>query len=128
MLKGVSVEDHAARKPHSALAEQLRALRAGLSLWPDRPRIIAVTAARPKEGKTTVTRALARLAAMNGEHVIVLDCDIRHPSYSAPTRSRAWWTICASSATLAEVIRKDTATGVDSIAERRTARRMRSGC
>ena len=63
-LRGVTVEDYAARKPRSALAEQLRALRAGLSLRPDRPRIIAVTAAHPKEGKTTVTRALGRLAAM----------------------------------------------------------------
>ncbi len=40
------------RKPLSAFAEQLRALRAGLSLWPDRPRIIAMTAARPAEGKS----------------------------------------------------------------------------
>ena len=79
-LRGITVEDYAARKPRSALAEQLRALRAGLSLWPGRPRIIAVTAAHPQEGKTTVTKALGRLAAMNGERVIMVDCDIRHPS------------------------------------------------
>ena len=78
-LNGLSVADYAARKPHSALAEQLRALRAGLSLWPDRPRIVAVTAARQKEGKTTITQALGRLAAMNGERVMALDCDVRQP-------------------------------------------------
>ena len=39
-LRGSTVEDYAARKPRPALAEQLRALRAGLSLWPDRPHIM----------------------------------------------------------------------------------------
>jgi polysaccharide biosynthesis transport protein len=117
VLKGIAIEDHAARKPHSPLAEQLRALRAGLSLWPDRPRIIAVTAARPKEGKTTVTRALGRLAAMNGEHVIVLDCDIRHPSFRGHTEQPPGLVDCLRErASLTEVIRKDTATGMDSIA------------
>ncbi len=115
-LKGASIEEHAARKPHSALAEQLRALRAGLSLWPDRPRIIAVTAARPKEGKTTVTRALGRLAAMNGEHVIVLDCDIRHPSFSGHAEHPPGLVdYLRGQTSVAEVIRKDPVTGMDCI-------------
>jgi succinoglycan biosynthesis transport protein ExoP len=76
-LKQMSIDEYAARKPLSPLAEQLRSLRAGLSLSPDRPHIVAITAALPAEGKTTVTLALGRLAAMNGERVIVLDCDIR---------------------------------------------------
>ncbi len=112
-LKGVEIEDYAARKPHSALAEQLRSLRAGLSLAPDRPRIVAVTAAREKEGKTTVTRALGRLAAMNGERVVALDCDLRHP-----------WSVQSEvglvdylqgRASLNQVIRRDTATGLTQI-------------
>jgi polysaccharide biosynthesis transport protein len=115
-LKGITVEDYAARKPHSVLAEQLRALRAGLSLWPDRPRIIAVTAARPMEGKTTVTRALARLAAMNGERVIVLDCDIRHPSHLGHGDLPPGLVDCLRErASLAEIIRKDALTGTDAI-------------
>ncbi len=81
-LGHLSIDEYAARKPLSPLAEQLRSLRAGLSLRDDRPRIIAITAALPAEGKTTVTLALGRLAAMNGEHVIVLDCDIRQPSFA----------------------------------------------
>ncbi|HEY2617759.1 MAG TPA: AAA family ATPase [Acetobacteraceae bacterium] len=115
-LNGASIEDHAARKPHSALAEQLRALRAGLSLWPDRPRIIAVTAARPKEGKTTVTRALGRLAAMNGEHVIVLDCDIRHPSFNGHAgHPPGLVDYLRGQTSVAEAIRKDPTTGMDCI-------------
>ena len=84
-LGRMSIDEYAARKPLSPLAEQLRALRAGLSLRADRPRIIAVTAALPAEGKTTVTLALGRLAAMNGERVIVVDCDIRESSLSRLT-------------------------------------------
>jgi capsular exopolysaccharide synthesis family protein len=114
-LKGASVEDHAAHRPHSALAEQLRALRAGLSLWPDRPHVIAVTAARSAEGKTTVTRALARLAAMNGERVIVLDCDIRAASFRGHPGQPGLVDCLRERATLIDVIRKDAATGVDSI-------------
>jgi capsular exopolysaccharide synthesis family protein len=113
LLRGADVEDFAARKPVSALAEQLRALRAGLSLSPDRPRSIAVTAARPKEGKTTVTLALGRLAAMNGERVIVIDCDIRHPSPGASTPGLV--DCLRERAALAETIRRNPSTGMDFI-------------
>jgi polysaccharide biosynthesis transport protein len=79
-LGQMSIDEYAARTPLSPLAEQLRSLWARLSLSPDRPHIVAVTAALPAEGKTTVTLALGRLAAMNGERVIVLDCDMRQSS------------------------------------------------
>ena len=42
--------------------------------------MIAITAARPAEGKTTVALSLGRIAAMAGERVVVVDCDIRQPS------------------------------------------------
>ncbi len=83
------IQDYVAHKPLSPFAEQLRALRAGLWLGTGagsagqgallRPRVIAVTAARPAEGKTTVALALGREAAMAGERVAVVDCDIREP-------------------------------------------------
>jgi capsular exopolysaccharide synthesis family protein len=117
-LGDLSIEEYAARKPHSPFAEQLRALRAGLSLRPDRPCIIAITAARPKEGKTTVTRALGRLAAMNGERVIVLDCDIRQSmlSRSAHADAPPGLVDCLQErVALADVIHKDTASGMHSI-------------
>ncbi len=80
-LGTLRIDEYAARNPRSLFTEQLRALRAGLWLWPDRPRTIAITAARQAEGKTTVALALGRLAAMNGERVVVIDCDIRKPSF-----------------------------------------------
>jgi succinoglycan biosynthesis transport protein ExoP len=81
VLGRMRVEDYVAHKPLSPFAEQLRALRAGL--WPgrSRPKIIAITAARPAEGKTTVAVALGRSAAMAGERVVVVDCDIRQPAF-----------------------------------------------
>ena len=88
----------------------------GCRCRPDRPRIVAVTAARSEEGKTTVTHALARLAAMNGERVIVLDCDIRASFVTGRADSQGLVDCLRERATLAEVIRKDPATGVDFIA------------
>ena len=118
MLGGLSVEDYAIRKPRSAFAEQLRALRAGLWLRPSRPRIIAVTAARPAEGKTATALALGRLAAMNGERVIVLDCDIRKPAIGRlmeDTAGPGLFDWLMEQIPLADVIRKDVPTGMDYI-------------
>jgi capsular exopolysaccharide synthesis family protein len=118
VLGGMTIEEYAARKPLSPFAEQLRALRAGLSLSPDRPRIIAITAARPREGKTTVTSALGQLAAMNGEKVIVVNCDIRQSSFGKPVQDEAQPGLVEflqGQAALADIIRKDTAGGMDSI-------------
>ena len=112
-LSGMSIENYAAKKPRSVLTEQLRTLRAGL-LWPDHPRVIAITAARAQEGKTTVTRTLARLAAMNGEHVIVVDCDFRHPA--SAKRAPGLLDYLRDKAVLTDIIRKDAVTGTDYIA------------
>jgi capsular exopolysaccharide synthesis family protein len=108
-LKGMAVEEYAARKPLSPFAEQLRALRAGLSLWPNQPRVVAITAARPSEGKTVVTKALGRLAASNGDHVVVVNCDIRQPN---PGPEIGLVDCLLDRATLADVIRRDPATGM----------------
>jgi len=108
-LKDTVIEEYAALKPLSSFAEQLRALRAGLSLWPTRPRVVAITAARPREGKTVITQALGRLAAINGERVIVIDCDIRQP---APSTEIGLVDCLLERAALDDVIRKDHLTGM----------------
>src|SRR5512138_2062005 len=71
------------RKPHSAEAEQYRALRetierrrrdAGL-------RVIAVTSAVPGEGKTvTSVNLAATLAQAGGARVLLVDADMHKPS------------------------------------------------
>ena len=74
------VEDWVVRKPLSPFSESMRTLRASLWLGHEPPRVIVITAARPGEGKTTTATALARSAAMNGEKVLLIDCDVRQPS------------------------------------------------
>jgi capsular exopolysaccharide synthesis family protein len=68
--------------PFSLFAEQLRALRTGLGIG-EASKIIAITAARPGEGKTTLTIALARALAASGLRVLAIDGDIRQPSFDA---------------------------------------------
>ncbi|GLR65890.1 hypothetical protein GCM10010909_05680 [Acidocella aquatica] len=68
--------------PFSLFAEQLRALRTGLGLAAGEGRIIAITAARPGEGKTTATIALARSLAAAGLRVLAIDGDIRQPGFN----------------------------------------------
>ena len=69
--------------PFSLYAEQLRALRTGLGLGQGQSRILAVTAARPDEGKTTLCIALARALAAAGLKVLAIDGDLRQPSFNA---------------------------------------------
>ena len=119
------VEDYIAHKPFSPFAEQMRAVRVGLWLGSGanegparRPRIVAITAARPAEGKTTVTLALARAAAMAGERVAVLDCDIREPGLGrllAADGSLGLVDCLLGHATLTDVIRRDRLTNMDFI-------------
>ena len=69
--------------PFSLYAEQLRALHTGLGLGEGSCRILAVTAARPDEGKTTLCIALARALAAAGVKALAIDGDIRQPSFNA---------------------------------------------
>ncbi len=116
-LRGMTIAEYAARRPLSPLAEQLRALRTSLLLAPERPRSIAITAATPREGKTTLTHALGRLAAMNGERVIVVDCDIQHPGGVEVSENAAPGLVdCLRERTpLTAVIRRNPTTGMDFI-------------
>ena len=121
--------DYVAYKPLSPFAEQLRALRAGLWLGSGamppgaaggglRPRIVAITAARPAEGKTTVALALGRAAAMSGERVAVLDCDIREPGLGrllAADANPGLVDCLLGHAALPDVIRRDRLTNLDFI-------------
>jgi capsular exopolysaccharide synthesis family protein len=42
--------------------------------------VVAITAARPSEGKSVLALSLARSAALSGEKVLLVDCDMRRPS------------------------------------------------
>ena len=80
--KGKSAADRVIDKPMSSFSEAVRGLQLGLTLSnvDKRPKVILVTSSVPGEGKTTVAINLARMAARNGQKVIVLDGDLRRPS------------------------------------------------
>jgi capsular exopolysaccharide synthesis family protein len=110
--------DHARDKPLSPFAEQVRALRAALRMDRASPRIVAFTAARPSEGKTTVTLAVARCAAACGERVVVVDCDVRQPSIGRllGVDGESGLIDCLQGrAALADIIRRDAASGLSVI-------------
>jgi capsular exopolysaccharide synthesis family protein len=82
--------DYVARRPLTAFAEQVRALRGGLWFATEQTvvaagdghaRVVAVTAARPSEGKSVLTMALGRSAQLAGERVLLIECDLRQPSF-----------------------------------------------
>ena len=81
--EGVSgIEEYLVQKPFSLGAEQVRALRAALWLGASRPKVVAIAAARPGEGKTTTSICLGRSASLAGERIVVVECDTRKPSFA----------------------------------------------
>ena len=71
--------DYVLNKPVSAFAESIRNIRAGLLGAPGvvGPRAVCVTSALMGEGKSAIAVALARVMAMSGDRVLLIDCDLR---------------------------------------------------
>ena len=70
--------DAVVEQPESAFAEAFRTLLAGLPyVVPGHVQTVAITSALPQEGKTTLAICLARMAAMAGEKVLLVDFDLR---------------------------------------------------
>ena len=80
--KPLSPERYVLAKPLSAFAESMRSLRSALQLSnvDNPPKIVLFTSALPNEGKTTTAASFARAAAASGLKVVLVDCDLRHPS------------------------------------------------
>jgi capsular exopolysaccharide synthesis family protein len=72
---------YVAAKPLSAFAEAIRVLRVRIlhAGWSAK-KVVAVTSALPGEGKTSVALCLARVCALSGQRVVLVDCDLRRRS------------------------------------------------
>ncbi|MGA9057595.1 MAG: polysaccharide biosynthesis tyrosine autokinase [Terriglobia bacterium] len=74
------VELVTSQQPPSVLADSFRAALASILYSGqngDRPRVIVLTSANPREGKTTVASNLALAAAEIGQSVLLIDGDLR---------------------------------------------------
>jgi capsular exopolysaccharide synthesis family protein len=96
--------------PLSLYAEAYRSLATNLRMSGVDVKVIAVTSALPKEGKTTCTINMARTVAMGGERVILVDCDLRRRNVStllAPGIDKGMVQVVRGEARLEDVIHVD---------------------
>lgn len=63
--------------PRSQLAESLRNLRTSIAFNVAHPQIVALTSALPAEGKSSLSLALSRSMAMEGDRILLIDTDFR---------------------------------------------------
>lgn len=103
--------------PHSRFAESIRSIKLAVDHnVPGSPsKVIGITSALPREGKSTIATALAMLSAQSGARVIVVDCDLRNPSLSrtlAPEAHAGMIEVIAGEKTLEDAIWKDPKTGL----------------
>lgn len=77
-----TVWDYVVKRPTSAFAESLRGVRSALMLsrGSDVPKVVTITSTLPAEGKTTTAISLARVMALAGDRVLLIDCDLRRNS------------------------------------------------
>jgi capsular exopolysaccharide synthesis family protein len=80
-LRGPAAEpaEYLVSHPFSGFAEAFRNLRAFLTISArgDQAKLIAVTSAVPREGKSLTSFCLARTLALSGARVVLVDCDLR---------------------------------------------------
>jgi succinoglycan biosynthesis transport protein ExoP len=75
---------HVLDAPMSRFAESIRSIKLAIDTSDANKshKIIALTSALPREGKSAVSTALAQLLSHSGAKTILVDCNFRHPSIS----------------------------------------------
>jgi succinoglycan biosynthesis transport protein ExoP len=71
------------RRPQSQIAESFRSLRTSILLsgsFDSRPKVLLITSALPREGKSSTSINLAIVLAQKGSGVLLVDGDMRRPT------------------------------------------------
>ena len=89
---GPTPQNYVLKKPLSAYSEAIRSLSNSILLagQSDPMKVVIVTSTLPGEGKSTVSVALARLAAKSGKRVLLIDADLRRPTIHAQFDGIEW--------------------------------------
>lgn len=80
----LSMPEYPLIKPLSRFSEAVRSLRSAIQMSDvdNPPKVLQLTSTIPGEGKSTLAMTIAVSAAQSGQKVLVIDCDLRHPSTS----------------------------------------------
>jgi succinoglycan biosynthesis transport protein ExoP len=100
---------HVLDSPMSRFAESIRAIKLAIDTSDANKshKIVALTSALPREGKSTVATALAQLLAHSGAKTMLVDCNIRHASLSqmlTPTAKTGLLEVISGAANVEDVI------------------------
>lgn len=109
-------QEYVINHPQSLFAEAFRSVRTFMTLSPGkRPRVIAITSALPREGKTTTSVCLARTTASEGVRTILVDGDLRRRGASEITGYECEndiYDVLSGTSPLEDCIHVDTETGL----------------
>ena len=84
-LSRKSPQDYALDKPASAYSQAVKGLFTSLIIAHQRKgtgNIVLLTSAVPGEGKSALVATLARVTAIAGRRVLIVDCDLRRPTFT----------------------------------------------
>lgn len=109
---------YALDKPLSSYAESLRALRAAVLFGRGHGdvKVVAITSAVPREGKTATSLALGRVSAKLGSRTLVIDADLRRSMLTRTaglTPRAGLLEVLDGRATLDDAITREQASGLD---------------
>ncbi|WP_395944976.1 GumC family protein [Brevundimonas sp.] len=114
--RGINPIDFAVKKPLSVFAEAFRSLRTSINYagGSQGSKVVVLTSALPGEGKTTTSIGLARVSAIAGSRVVLLDCDLRRRAVSRALGLNAGAglvEVIQGTATLESVLKLDESSG-----------------
>jgi capsular exopolysaccharide synthesis family protein len=110
--------DYVVERPMSIFSEALRNVRSALTLGGARaaPKVVVITSSVPDEGKSIAAVSLARVMALSGDRVLLMDCDLRKNALQDLLKKKVdhgLVEVLAGQAKLADVLVRDEATGLD---------------